>query len=67
MIDFHSHILPGIDDGSSDIGESLEMLRLCVQNGVETVVLTPHCYYTDDSHIKAFIHDRNAKFRTLKE
>ena len=67
MIDFHSHILPGIDDGSSDIGESLEMLRLCVQNGVETVVLTPHCYYTDDSDIKAFIHDRNAKFRTLKE
>ena len=30
MIDFHSHVLPGIDDGSKDVSESLEMLRLSI-------------------------------------
>ncbi len=42
MIDIHSHILPGIDDGAADIDESLAMLRKAVQDGVKTQVLTPH-------------------------
>ena len=37
MIDFHTHILPGMDDGATDAAESLEMLRLSYQQGVDTV------------------------------
>ncbi len=67
MIDFHSHILPGIDDGAKDIEKSLLMLGECKKNGVETVVLTPHCYFTEDVDIRDFIINRNEKYRLLKE
>ncbi len=42
MVDFHTHILPGIDDGSASVEESLQMLRALAQQGVDTVVATPH-------------------------
>lgn len=42
MIDFHSHILPGIDDGSKSTEESLEMLDMLRAQGVDTVAATPH-------------------------
>jgi protein-tyrosine phosphatase len=42
MIDLHSHILPGIDDGAADMDESLAMARIYVDAGVSCVVATPH-------------------------
>jgi protein-tyrosine phosphatase len=42
MIDLHSHILPGIDDGARNLEESLEMARLYVERGFRQVVVTPH-------------------------
>ena len=42
MIDIHSHILPGIDDGPKDMATSLDMAKLYVDNGIEKVVATPH-------------------------
>lgn len=44
MIDFHSHILPGMDDGSKSTQESLEMLDMLRAQGVDTVAATPHFY-----------------------
>jgi protein-tyrosine phosphatase len=44
MLDLHSHILPGIDDGSESIEESLAMARLYVADGVTHVAATPHCH-----------------------
>lgn len=44
IIDFHSHILPGIDDGSVSLEESLSMLRMEREQGVTHVVATPHFY-----------------------
>ena len=44
MIDFHSHILPGIDDGSANVEESIAMLKLEAQQGITHVVCTPHFY-----------------------
>ena len=38
MIDIHSHILPGLDDGSSDMRESIHMLRLAAKQGITQVV-----------------------------
>ncbi len=49
IIDFHSHILPGIDDGSADTEESLEMLRLEAAQGIGHVVATPHFYPRHDN------------------
>jgi protein-tyrosine phosphatase len=44
MIDLHSHILPGIDDGSSSLAMSLEMARIAVADGIRTMACTPHIY-----------------------
>ena len=43
MIDLHTHVLPGIDDGSTDMDMSMEMLFIAAESGVETLVTTPHC------------------------
>lgn len=43
MIDIHSHILPGLDDGASDIYETLKMAEIAVESGVTQIVATPHC------------------------
>ena len=44
VTDFHSHILPGIDDGSTSVEESIALLRMEAAQGVEHVVATPHFY-----------------------
>lgn len=44
ITDFHSHILPGIDDGSRSVEESLGMLRMEARQGVGRIVATPHFY-----------------------
>lgn len=49
LIDFHSHILPKIDDGSGDVQTSLAMLRQEWEQGIGHVVLTPHFYPEHDS------------------
>ncbi len=41
-IDIHSHILPGLDDGSRSIQQSLEMLRIAYEEGIELMIATPH-------------------------
>jgi protein-tyrosine phosphatase len=42
MIDLHLHIIPGVDDGASDYGDSIEMAELALECGVSTIVATPH-------------------------
>ena len=44
IVDFHSHILPGIDDGSASVEESIAMLQLEWSQGIGHVVATPHFY-----------------------
>lgn len=43
MIDIHTHILPGVDDGSENMEESVEMAELAEESQVHTIVVTPHC------------------------
>ena len=42
MIDIHSHILPGIDDGPKDMEMSIKMLKLAEEKGTKTMIATPH-------------------------
>ena len=66
MIDFHTHILPGMDDGATDAAESLEMLRLSYQQGVDTVFATSH-FYADEEDPASFLRRRNAAYLQLRE
>jgi len=43
MIDTHSHILSGMDDGASTVEDSLAMLEIAWQGGTTGIVATPHC------------------------
>lgn len=42
MIDIHAHVLPGVDDGATDLAMSLEMCALASDQGITTLVATPH-------------------------
>ncbi len=42
FIDFHNHIVPGVDDGCATVAESLDALRSLYAEGVRTLVATPH-------------------------
>jgi protein-tyrosine phosphatase len=53
MIDLHSHVIPGVDDGARDLEEALAALRSMRIEGVSTVVATPH-------FDGALTHDRSA-------
>lgn len=64
VLDFHSHILPNIDDGSQSTDESIAMLKMLKEQGVDTVALTSHYLAMDESpHI--FIERRTHSYRKL--
>lgn len=42
MIDIHCHILPGVDDGAQDIQETKRMLQIAWEEGIDTMIATPH-------------------------
>lgn len=44
IVDFHSHILPGIDDGSASVEQSIAMLKMEAAQGISRVIATPHFY-----------------------
>jgi len=64
MIDFHSHILPNVDDGSESMEESLEMLRRSYEQGVDTVFLTSHFYAFEDN-MESFLTRRDSSYANL--
>ena len=64
MIDWHSHILPEMDDGSRSIDESLALLRLLSEQGVDKVVATPH-FYANDESVGNFIARRQKAYEAL--
>ena len=65
MTDFHIHVLPGIDDGAESPEVSYEMLWRSREQGVDTVVATPHFYPFDESP-EEFLRRRRAAADALK-
>lgn len=64
MIDFHSHILPGIDDGSENVDMSVKMLGMEKASGINTIVATPHFYLSDQS-LDSFLTARDEAYEKL--
>ncbi|MDD4688950.1 MAG: histidinol-phosphatase [Eubacteriales bacterium] len=66
LYDFHSHILPSVDDGSDSVEQSLKMLDILRDSGVDTVVATPHFYYSKIA-LDNFLTARDEAYDKLKE
>lgn len=66
VIDFHTHILPGIDDGSQDVRETLGLLSEESQQNVDCIVATPH-FYADRFSMEEFLRRRDASLQLLRE
>ena len=66
VVDFHTHVLPRIDDGSASVEESLALLRMEAEQGVRRVVATPHFYAQVDMP-KLFLERRAAAVSRLRE
>ncbi len=65
MIDFHSHILPELDDGSESVEMSLAMLREARRQGITTIFATPH-FYADETNPRGFLRQREESYNILK-
>ncbi|WP_249599570.1 tyrosine-protein phosphatase [Peribacillus frigoritolerans] len=58
MIDIHCHILPGVDDGSADMNESMNMAKKAVEAGITHIFATPHHLNEKFVNVKSDIIDR---------
>lgn len=65
MIDFHTHILPGIDDGSSSVEESIALLHMQEKQGVRYLMATPH-FYAHRDELKHFLKKREESLTRLR-
>lgn len=76
VVDFHSHILPHVDDGSASVEESIAMLRMEAEQGISCVVATPHFYAQHDTperflkrrtRAEMILREEMSKYRDLPE
>jgi len=66
VIDLHSHILPGLDDGAESVEVALEMARSAVADGIRAVAATPHVrsdYPTEPGRMEQLVESRGARDR----
>lgn len=70
MIDLHTHILPGIDDGVKSEDEAVAFARMAAADGTRTVVATPHCkegsYLNDRSTVLREVERLRATLRAAE-
>ena len=64
IVDFHSHILPGMDDGSPDIDTSIRMLSTLLRDGVDICLATSHFYCEGDT-VAEFLDTRETAYNEL--
>lgn len=61
MIDIHCHILPGIDDGPKTIEESILMAKEAVNQGINTIIATPH------HRNNSYVNEKESILRIVRE
>ena len=66
MIDFHTHILPGFDDGAKNIEMAVKMLEKSKEKGVDTVISTSHAYIRTQEDLNVFL-NRRKKYKAILE
>ncbi|MDO5558871.1 MAG: hypothetical protein Q4F95_04675 [Oscillospiraceae bacterium] len=65
MIDVHSHILPGIDDGAKDIEMTQKLTEIYLDQDIDTIITTPH-YYPAEMSYDEFCSNRQAALDSIK-
>ncbi len=66
LFDIHSHILPGVDDGAKTLEESLQLLQMLGQQGVDVVAATPH-FYAESIDFAEHMDVVNEKYELVKQ
>ncbi len=66
MVDFHSHILPYIDDGAENVETSVSMIKLSKRQNVQTIIATPH-FYPSKNTVATSLGRREAALKSLNE
>jgi protein-tyrosine phosphatase len=69
VIDLHSHVLPGIDDGAETPAQSLDMLRAAAEGGITQLAATPHVredFPTTPDAMERLVADVNAAARSAE-
>ena len=64
MIDIHTHLIPGIDDGCGSLEEAKKVCWLMKSQGVDRIIATPH-FYADSTDPKEFLLKRNKAFKSM--
>jgi protein-tyrosine phosphatase len=65
LIDLHCHILPNVDDGAESLAVSIAMARVAVDDGIETIVATPHTLNETYTNLPGQVADRVAELRDI--
>ena len=65
MIDLHSHILPGIDDGAKDEDEAVKLLQIACESGISKIAFTSH-FNCEEMDLERFLKRRQMSCRRLK-
>ena len=65
MIDIHSHILPGIDDGAGDAEAALGMARIALKDGISKMIATPHFIPGEIENTAEAVHNKCLEFKRL--
>ncbi|MDO5148125.1 MAG: capsular polysaccharide biosynthesis protein [Oscillospiraceae bacterium] len=66
LTEHHCHILPQIDDGSSSLEMSLEMIKLMRSQGVERIIATPHFYaHREHNNVKHYLEKRQNAYKKI--
>lgn len=65
MVDIHTHILPYMDDGARDLEESLALIQMLKEQGITSIVLTPH-FYSHQESLSDFLERRQGSYKSLK-
>lgn len=67
MVDLHCHILPHIDDGAKTCDDSIGLIKIELQSGVDTIAVTPHYNFEHNHGIEDYCRRRAESYKELKE